>query len=171
MLLAVDPGIRGCGLALFDDARLRLAAYLKNGARSKNIVRDAESMGRDVWRWAPSAVTELVVEWPQIYATRIRSGESKGDPNDLLGLAAVDAAIAAHMWETPVGRYLPREWKGQLTKEACHHRILSRLDDGERQVLAQACEEAGSLAHNVMDAVGIGLHHIGRLKQVRVIPV
>lgn len=169
MILAVDPGIRGCGCALFSGGRLYSVAYVKNGTRSKNVVRDAESMARDVWRWAGD-VDELVVEWPQIYATRIRSGESTGDPNDLLGLAAVDGAVAAHMWETPVARYLPREWKGQLTKEACHHRIQTRLDEGEMARLTQASEEAGSLAHNAWDAVGIGLHHLGRLKQVKVIP-
>jgi hypothetical protein len=28
----------------------------------------------------------------------------------------------------------------------------------------------GALSHNVLDAVGIGLHHLGRLDRFRVIP-
>lgn len=93
------------------------------------------------------------------------------DPNSLLALCGVDAALAVAFNVDNVFSYLPSEWKGQMTKAACHHRIQSRLSDAELRVWFEAEARHGSLVHNVWDAVGIGLHHRGRLKPRRVIPV
>jgi hypothetical protein len=98
-----------------------------------------------------------VVERPQVYTV------GKGDPNDLVPLAGIGAAFASRFdrfkW------YLPKEWKGQLPKGiAFEKRILDRLDTLEIAEIIPA----GSLTHNIYDAIGIGLHHLGRFQRRRV---
>lgn len=169
-LLAVDPGIRGCGFSFFNDGRLVAAAYVKSIERRGNRAHEAVQMARsvlDVFKYT-EAPNELAVEWPQVYASRIRAGVTKEDPNDLLALTAVDAAIAA-LLNVPVTSYFPAEWKGQLTKEACRQRIETRLSDDELRTADAAAREAKSLDHNMWDAIGIGLHHLGRFARRRVI--
>ena len=165
-LLAVDPGARGCGVALFRGGALAACAYVRNPAEVTADVGRAASAGAmalAVQRWAVGLVDDLAVEWPRVYATAIRRGASRGDPNDLLPLAGVDAALAALLASARCSSYAPFEWKGQMSKDAMAERIMSRLAEGEFALLEAACDNAGAKAHNIVDAVGIGLHHLGRL--------
>lgn len=168
VLLAVDPGIRGCGVAVFEATKLVHASYVRNPVREGTGAGPAASMASwivgSTSAWKPNA---LALEWPRVYARMIREGKSKGDPNDLLGLAAIDAAVAALLAPAIATCYAPSDWKGQMTKEACHLRIQKRLVDREAFVAAEGASEAGALAHNMWDAVGIGLHHLGRLAPIR----
>ena len=166
-LLAVDPGIRGCGAAMFTAGVLTRAAYVKSPVATGNTASAARAMGHAVAEWAKGPIDALALEWPRVYATRIREGKSDADPNDLLGLAAVDAAIAMVLAYTPVECFAPSDWKGQMKKGPCHARIRGRLSDGELVVMEGVSPP--SLAHNVWDAVGIGLHRLGRFERVRVI--
>jgi hypothetical protein len=181
-LVAVDPGIRGCGVACFTDGVLDRAAYVKSPARSGNGLWECVAVARAVEDWYEGVADVVAVEWPQVYASRIMKGQQGGDkdPNDLLALCGIDAAVATLLlevgWEhgNPMSpskfvTYRPREWKGQMTKEACHTRLRSRLSPDETAVVDAASREAKSLAHNMLDAVGIGLHHLGRLAPRRVI--
>jgi hypothetical protein len=167
-LAAVDPGIRGCGVAVFEGGVLALCQYVVNPMEAGGGADAAATMAREVYyaidRFRPRA---LVVEWPRVYATAIRLGRSKSDPNDLLALAGVDAAIAALCADHISGlgsvtSYAPSEWKGQVPKEVMLGRIRSKLTRMEDD-LVDAVKPA-SKRHNAIDAVGIGLHHIGRLK-------
>lgn len=83
--------------------------------------------------------------------------QSKGDPNDLLRVAEVSGALA---WDfTNVYWYEARKWKGQVPKAVMGKRILKCLTEEELKVLGPLAKN-----HNVLDAVGIGLYHLGRLK-------
>lgn len=156
-LLAVDPGIRGCGCAVFCDAVLERAAYVENYNLQFKEGRAAAAYGMalSVYNWA-GPINELVVEWPQVYASRIRQGHSFADPNDLLALAAVDGAVAA-LYSKVTYSPRPAQWKQQLKKEIVEQRVRARLDATETAVLDAAVNDAGKLWHNVVDAVGIGL--------------
>lgn len=174
MILAIDPGIRGCGVALFEQRTSRLfrAAYIESLAKKGNMTAEAVIMAKEVRRWAAFANVDVIAaEWPKVYASRIRAGDMDGqDPNDLIALSAVDAALAA-MLDRPVHSYYPSDWKGQMTKGACQQRIEKRLDGEEMVELIKGTTAAGrGKAHNVWDAVGIGLHHMGRFERQRVIP-
>lgn len=173
MILAVDPGIRGCGCALFtNEGRLFKAAYVVSGIEKVvNPVAAAVTMSIAVARWADDwAVNQLAVEWPRVYASRLRSGSMHGeDPNDLLPLAAVDGAISS-LFDVDTAFYAPSDWKGQMTKEACLERINNRITGEEMHAVARAVIEAGAKVHNLWDAVGIGLFHVGRFAKKRVIP-
>lgn len=171
-LLAVDPGIRGCGAAVFRGGKLVAAAYVKNPLRSGNRAREAAAMAEAVRDWSLALdVDELAVEWMQVYW-----GDEHGkDPNDLLALCGIGAALSALVSEDATS-YLVSEWKRTMKKEPCHARIRLRLEPEELKIAKAAVAAAGSLGHNVWDAVGIGLHHVRRLGIVgpgrhRVIPV
>jgi hypothetical protein len=167
-VIAVDPGIRGCGVALFRGGVLVDCEYVRNpvkkGADFDAVVGAARAV--DAWCFRsleaiPNDVgwsTRVVLEFPQVYT----ASKSKGDNNDLLPLAAVDGAIAA-LLGCPATRVAPRDWKGSMAHEAVEHRVASRLDGDEMFVIDEAFGRAGkTLAHNVTDAVGIGLHAVGR---------
>ena len=173
-LVSLDPGARACGGAAFRGGKLVSAGFVKADPPAKVVgaasarAGGAALMAGAFVRWVDGRqVRDVAVEWPRVYAGAIRRGESKADPNDLLALAASSAAVATALSREcgveVVASYCPSEWKGQLPKDVCDRRVRSRLDAGEAAVLDLACVRAGKLAHNVVDAVGIGLHHLGRL--------
>lgn len=155
MIVAVDPGLRGCGVAIFERTELAAAAYVRN---------PVEGSGPAAWLGVAVAVREwlsgrtplsaaLVLEKPQVY----RAGQSKGDPGDLIELAGVDGAIAGIRSWSSATAYLPRVWKGQVPKEIHHARINGLLVPDERARI-EPCPK--SLMHNVFDAIGIGMFHL-----------
>ena len=164
--VAVDPGLRGCGVAMFDDGVLMSAWYEKNPELTGDGMEAILAMAMAVRH---AAADEVVVEFPHVYA----GSKSKGDPHDLLVLAAIDGAIGAFATIPLGGRdgakvrhVFPSEWKGQLDKDACWHRVEGRLQEFEKRIIHWPC---ASLRHNVQDALGIGLFAVGRFERKMVI--
>jgi hypothetical protein len=178
-LVTLDPGIRGCGLAMVDSTgELAHAAYVRNplkrggdGAAIASMVGALEeilhvwvpwSSSWDKVRWA------VAVEMPQIYT----AGKGKGDPNDLLPLmGVVGGLVSMRKWDS-ITTYRPRAWKGTINPDILTARICTRapgalLTCAEFERADKVC---ASLAHNMWDAVGIGLHHFGRLTVGKVYP-
>ena len=194
MLLAIDPSTTTVGAALFTLSAGALPYKLKHAASIKLEVVDGED---PIQRWTNAAraienwllglgyqlcdIDEIVFERPQFYS----AVKSKGDPNKLVGVLGVAAVFAGRMGMRKAFRqftYLPAEWIGQLSKvcptckgkakkkcKDCHgsawetprgRRIQSRLSIDERA----ACPDQ----NDAIDAVGIGLKHVGRLEPVRV---
>jgi hypothetical protein len=173
-LLAVDPSIVSPGAALFRDGILIAAGRVKVVKTPKEMDRlmRALSVADVIASWytersGGGIAQQLAFEWPQIYA----DGKGKGDPNGLLAMVAVNAALLTAMFVMGATRgvqvsattYKPADWIGQLPKTTRGkasaspraQRIYSRLSDNE---LAQVPDQ-----HDAIDAVGIGLHHLGRL--------
>ena len=157
-LVAIDPGLRGTGVAVFVDGALARAVYARNPEKVERgpeaWLRMAEAV-RDQVIAFPEA--DLVIEVPQVYV----AGRSKGDPDDLLELAGVDGAITALLAPARIASFKPRAWKGQVPKEIHHARVLRKLSPAETAVLEQA-DVPASLRHNVVDAVALGVWHLGR---------
>jgi hypothetical protein len=150
-LVAIDPGVRHLGVAVFDNGRLVRARLVE----IENLTEITYAICR-----------EVVIEKPQVYP------KSPGDPNDLIDLAIVVGRIAGHFEVAqPLSRsqpprfsfYKPSQWKGQTPKPIHHARIRAEL---ERQGTLSCVEipRAKSLAHNIWDAVGLGLFHIKKTK-------
>lgn len=166
-VLAIDPGIRGSGIAEFCGGELIRARYVANPSPPKeNIGARALFMAREIFNTC-GGVHEIVIEWPKVYAR----GKSQGDPADLLPLVGVGMAVAGLVgarFGVIVRSYEPSEWKGQIPKGAAFvGRVKLRLEGTERSAIDLPI---GSLAHNVWDAIGLGLHHLGRFERVRVFP-
>jgi hypothetical protein len=169
-LLAVDPGIRGCGVAFFENMTLRIAKYVKNPALHGDGLEAQLAMARAVFEVAYD-VYLLVVEWPQVY----QGSKQKGDPRDLLTLAGVDASICTLVRASQCVRYLPAEWKGQVPGDLMCCRVVgceamackkhAPVLPGKLSSVELLCcqHQPQGKFHNVADAIGLGLKHLGRL--------
>lgn len=187
-LLSVDPGIRGCGVAFFEEAELIRALYVVNPSLVGSTVKECVSMAAEIAElvYTTRASVSLVVERPQIYP----QGKGKGDPNLLLPLYGVTNALAGMLRGcdslSGAAELRPREWKGNIDAGVCIWRIRERLSEKEfsriempRVCCAECCkhpQEAdckkpnSCLTHNVFDAIGIGLKRLGRFEPVKVFP-
>jgi hypothetical protein len=156
LLVAIDPGLRGCGVALFRGGLLEQAAYVESHSTGQRSIAWLAMVAAVREFLGARPVARLVVELPQVYI----QAKSKGDPNDLIHLAAVVGGLCVAFDTSPQQIYLPAEWKGQVPKEIVHARAQQRLSDEERSRVS--CRRK-SLLHNVNDAVSIGLKFLGRL--------
>lgn len=156
LTLAIDPGVHACGCALFLDDELALAEYV----REWQSEHAWSGTGAAVWDWAikacwgPEYHKTLVIEKPQIYP-----GPKQENPNNLLDLTGVGGYIAGCVGADRLVTVLPRQWKGQVPKAAMNERIFDKLTNVERGRIIRH----GAKDHNTLDAVGIGLFHLGRL--------
>ena len=168
MILSIDPGIRACGVALFDPKTKSLlrAALVKNADLSGAGLAEQMEMARAVLLWAfqgakpECAVHSLVAEWMQIYPGR------GVDPNtSLLPLIGVIGHLSgAYPWMHRIS-YQPKAWKGTVDGDVMTDRIQERLTPDELLKI-EPCP--ASLQHNVFDGIGIGLKYLGRLERRRV---
>lgn len=180
-LLTFDPGAEHPAAALFRGGVLLSAERVKLDPDWAGLpplaraVRIAEASLR--WAVGRADCVEprvLVCEHPQVY----RASKSKGDPNDLILLATINGALAGALAmavaKRDVGLVLlsptPAEWAGQLPKATTGDpwrsprglRIRERLTVDEAAVV--------QVTHDAIDAVGIGLHVLGRLAPRHVYP-
>lgn len=168
-LIAVDPGANHPACAEFLDGVLVRSGRVK---LPRTLVRyDPLDRARCIAGFVNNdynliEANEVVIELPQVYAR----SKSKGDPNDLILLAAVCGAIAARCMHAKVTCYRPRQWAGNVPKTTTGdpwksprgQRIWSRLSASERA--------ATSNDHDSTDSVGIGLFRLGRLAPRVVLP-
>lgn len=159
--LAIDPGLRFCGVAVGEGDKLIACA----------LVQNPEKKGRNGIAWGSMA--RSLKEWSDTYAPfdRVRCetpmqyqfghhGGKKVDPDDILQIQGVVGAISAlYIIET----LYPYQWKGQLPKDVGYNRVRSKLSAEELAILDEA-KCADSKRHNIGDAVGIFLNGIGRFK-------
>jgi len=162
-LLAVDPGVRGCGVAFFNGDILLNATYIENPFFTGSRVREAVHLAHAVSTWAftKGLYFDLAVEVPRVYP----AARQKGDQNDLIAVAGVAFAVGAKTAGF-ITTYYPREWKGTIDPDAMIERIKGRLSPAEKHRILTVKK---SLMHNVYDAIGIGLKKLGRLEPHRVI--
>lgn len=168
-LVAIDPGFGrrsgGCACALFEGAEL---------------VR--------VWMARPSdrvdVACDVIVEKPQ------QDRRSRGvPPSTLIELAWQGAVLAGRIAGAShaVHALTPSEWKGSVPKPVHHARLWRCLTERERHVLGgvetwahiDAARMRGAesrwgqpgasyyparwTTHNMLDAVALGAHYLGRL--------
>lgn len=178
LLLAVDPGLIHPAAALFHCGVLVGASRVRvPGKLSKLAVADrCAEIGDLIVEWAldaasvarcsPLVPSEVACEWPQIYA----HGKGKGDPNNLVPLAAICTSVVSRVRAllSPArpavsslmpgaiwGNALPKVETGDPLSSPRGKLVWKRLSEGERAVVA--------LSHDALDAVGIGLKKLERL--------
>ncbi len=137
-LIAVDPGVEYYAVARFSSGALR------------QVLVPPVSVSMSAPFWADV----LVIEKPQVY----NSGRARR--SDIVDLA-ISAGRVARMFATPTEVwYTPAQWKGQIAKKPHHARIRARLDEKELALLDKRPQK--ELVH-ILDAVGLGLFHLGRI--------
>lgn len=175
-LVSIDPGLRHCGVAVFD-VPTRERATLQAAGMPKNPERQSGEMSLASWASMAFAVREwlrphlsdepfqLVIELPRVYA----AAHQKGDQNDLIQLAGIVGTLGGALPGVASRRSVyPRDWKGSVDADTFIERIKQRLDAAEH--LRVELPATSALHHNVWDAIGIGLHALGRLAPRRVLP-
>jgi hypothetical protein len=180
LLIALDPSVNSSGVAAFFDGKLIFAETIKVNVRGGDRADAAYFMSHKICdrleRWYqgyPFVSTlqdpEFVYEWPQIY----RAGKGKGDPNDLPALAAIGLGVAGLLRCGVVKSYTPKEWAGQLPKAT---RTKALAENSPRAVRIKSRLKTAELSlwpkgeHDAIDAIGLGLFHLGRLSPKRVFP-
>ncbi len=149
MILAIDPG-----------ACTGWAIFLPGVGLHSAGVCTVDDLSSPMFDTFAPRHAELVIEIPQVY----RAALSKGDPNDL-----IKVAVQAGRWIERaklrgwgVREVHPTTWKGQIPKEIHHARIENALLADERARASSALSLPKSKRHNALDAIGLGLFHLGR---------
>ncbi len=177
--LAIDPGLRDLGAALFDGDELDRVAVLVNPNRRGRDVPAWAAMGDLVRSRFPSA-DELVIEMMVV-----RAGRRDVDPDDLMQLVGIAGVLVGLYAPIPARVVRPEDWKGRVKKRIHHQRIVGALNPNERRIIERVMEDGNGFRtltgyldacrrcrgndypndpiHNAIDAVGIGLHARGRL--------
>ena len=155
-VIAIDPG-EDCGIAFFHQGILQ-AAWCMDHARA--IVHVAQMIDITPPGWQLS-IPHIVSEKPVIYPV----ARTKVDPNGLITLAIKAGGflgLAAARHDATSQLVEPATWKRQLDKGVAGKRIWRSLTDAERDNARNLTILSKEKAHNAVDAIGIGLHVIGR---------
>lgn len=170
--LAIDPGIRSPGAAVFVDAVLIAATRIKVPAavHKRNLGDRVGIVARLINGWfqtlIPVGELELVYEWPQIY----RASRSKGDPNSLLKTLAVGAAASALVCADRVFTPTPHEWAKNTSKATTGDPWNSPRAKMVARRLSEAELACVPNSHDAIDAVALGLWKVDRFDAICVYP-
>lgn len=153
LFLAIDPGVT-TGWASFANGCLYQCGLGATWART--------------FQYAP-----IVIEKPQVYP---HTGAKEA--NDLIDLAIMVGEYKRELGPDGVELVRPHAWKGNTPKHVHHNRVRRVLLPPELTLLGPAleylaaCEKATEGLrkpptgrwHNLLDAVGLGLWKLGRLR-------
>lgn len=148
VILAVDPSVRFCGVAVFRDGRLVTSDLLS--PRNARREEDEYLRAADVYRQVRSVYdlytcTRMVLEVPAHWATEGFVARESGNLQKLIFLCGMLSTIA-----TRTTLVQPHEWKGQMKKKVMRNRFLEDYGHFYRGV------DLAKVNHNVMDAIGLG---------------
>jgi hypothetical protein len=161
-ILAIDPGLRFCGVAIGSGDKLEACALIASPDKTNRSGAAWGAMARAVRDWADAQgpFYRVRCETPMQYQFGHHGGK-KVDPDDILQIQGVVGALSALY--NNVETLYPYQWKGQLPKEVGYNRVRSKLSEEELAIL-DAAKCAESKRHNIGDAVGIFLNTVGRFK-------
>ena len=176
---AIDPGIYGSGVAIFEGPSLLWASYLPHqpGKQRRGLACRHAVLALQHCLARYPLCSHAVVEWQQQYENTAHT-VNRADVTDLTGVAGAIVGLFGFYTDN-ISTPLPREWKGQTPKHVHMCRILGAelararctLPRGYKsqapgQLSADQCRRivwtsSKSLNHNIVDAVGLGLWAIG----------
>ena len=151
-IITIDPGVRASGVAVFHRGSLIAAKW----------VRGHET---EVVLWAQRRVCEI----PQVGSIKcfleepivVRGRAFRGKTESLLKLSQTVGMLRGMFESVGVSVELVsvRVWKRSVPTEALTERLARKLDEHEKSVIEWPAKSA---AHNVTDAVSLGLWVLGR---------
>lgn len=176
VVVALDPGMRRPGLAIFAGGTLVHAASFPEPAARRCVDRldRAMSAAHLIYSATVEVIGDTPVdlfasEFPQIYG----AGYSEVDPNTLLPMVLQIGALAALLACEQHRTFLPRDWTLGTSKDdgakrrrlpSSRARLIGKnLTPREKQLYE------GDADPDATDAIGIGLFALGRLRKGRVI--
>lgn len=142
----LDPG-ENAGLATFSCGKLSRAILIRN---------------KEPLPWWPGEDEILVVEYPKILNASKQKGKKSGvKPESIVRLANTAGRLTANVPLAHLLEVYPSQWKGTIDPDIVTARVLERLTPEERSLIPKL---PASLLHNVLDAVGLGLWDLGRMR-------
>lgn len=149
-LLSLDPG-NITGWAVFTDKRLIAAGTLKKVEAFALVPASDRGLvffGRG----------SVLIEMPRWYP------HDHSDVNDLLDLSVFVGELKRfYESQASVELVWPRTWKGNAPKEITNKRTLAALTPEEVALLPRR-PRAKDFDNNMLDAIGLGLWKLGRLR-------
>lgn len=154
-LLSIDPGANAGG-AIFLDGALVACGLVSRAANEIGGLEPLRHLPISRFPAFQNArFDELVIELPRI--TKQTEGK---DPNDLIKLAFGAGRYVERFPHASLRTVSPAQWKAGTPKKIHNARVIQCLSEAERALIPKL---AAGLAHNVCDAIGIGLEHLGRM--------
>lgn len=153
-LLAVDPGLRCCGVALFRDGVLVRAGAVRGPAKGRGpAVWSALAAGVESWIWQRESVGGP--PRPQVLVVETMRIDARSVAEDVLEVQAVAACIVGRLWGWTPDEAPAHKWKGQTPRDVMGRRVEKHVQD---EGLWSAIEVPSVKDHlnDVMHAVGIG---------------
>ena len=165
MIISIDPGLDYFACAKWDEHGRLIGAEFYEVPLSPRTEPAARAVsvggmfGAILEPYLRDDCSRVVFESPVIYP------KSKAPPNDIMHLYGAVVAMAQVCAEYFVRAEFvePRKWKGNVPKAVFGERIESRLTPKEHQ-LAHLERFPKTKRHDVVDAIGIGLWWLRRLK-------
>jgi len=117
-ILGIDPGLRCCGLALYNSGIIStksIRSSMGNSLSNRVSYITSESVA------FAKSVDLLILEHMRVYPMQ------KGDPNDLIDISILVGSLMATIQHKECILASARQWKGQTPKNVSHKRIESRL--------------------------------------------
>ena len=151
-LISIDPG-KSTGWAVFADRTLTLAGVDK---KSDLFRATSPTIPGGI---VLASETRVLVELPRWYPHDYK------DVNDLLDLCVLVGEVKRfyEAQSCKVELVFPRTWKGTVPKPIHNKRVLAALTPDELALLPRR-PRAKDVDHNCVDAVGLGLWKLGRLR-------
>ncbi len=168
-LIGLDPGIQSPGIAIFRNETLYASGVLKLGTMPGNHAAKCMYAANAIVTWLvnqQARPTRVAYEWPQIYNT-----DTPAKANAVLYMCGVDLSVTAMLTidgysqgraiealsylPAEIWNSLPKSKTGDAFESPRGRRIASRLSQTERTLAVNQ--------HDAIDAIGIGLHALGRL--------
>lgn len=156
-ILAIDPGLRNMGWAVLETANLLQYGLIKAQSAHKDepwvkrALRASGEVGGLIDEWRPE---RLACEMPvELQSYKGRAALASGAVRKLAFLVGVIGGLArARGINFTI--YEPMQWKGNVPKEITRKRVLRRYPDVPPDT-----------DHNIIDAIGIGMHHIEKIRR------
>lgn len=106
-------------------------------------------------------LTHFAMEIPVVRQTAHQRGSQKDIVNLAIAAGKVLGEAKMKFPDCTIQEVLPEQWKGQLPKEIANMRTFNALRKDEKEAF-ESGEYKKSNANDVLDAIGIGLHHWDR---------
>jgi hypothetical protein len=185
-LVALDPALRNCGMAIFYDGVLLACACVTNPCKVRGFeawnslsievcnkldeifLAACEKIGwgkiSSIWQYPVTVVTETMV---------VRDKTAGQDVAEIQGVigAIISRMKSLFKRDLYLAEYTPEQWKGQTPKTITTARLLNFYGNGSTSpetfvfwFWRNKCRNY--LKNNLDDSVCIGLQHLGRLRHV-----